>query len=90
MKPGEWDNRTLPLWAIHVSLYFYPREQAWYSHAMVIEQVSDSVKTHQERELEWGPFDTSHDALKWARDKLEDAMGLPNAPWGSLPPGSRS
>lgn len=83
VKPDESHSRSVPLWSIHVSLYFYPRHQAWYSHALVTEQVAENVKVHQERELEWGPFDTSHDALEWAQRKLTDAMGLPGVPWGS-------
>lgn len=82
MRPTEDYQRSLPVWSIHVSLYFYPRHQAWYSHAMVTEQRDDSVKTHQERELEWGPFDTASDALAWSKVKLEEAMALPSAPWG--------
>ncbi len=85
MRPSEFHQSSLPVWSIHVSLYFYPTHQAWYSHAMVTEQVSDAIKTHQERELEWGPFDTAHDALKWSRDRLDHAMGMPGAPWGSEP-----
>lgn len=86
MQPTETHESSLPVWSIHISLYYYPRHQAWYSHAMVTEQVSDHVRTHQERELEWGPFDTAHDALQWGKDKLELAMGLHGAPWGSQPP----
>jgi len=83
VKPTETHSTSLPVWSIHVSLYFYPRHQAWYSHALVTEQVAENVKTHQERELEWGPFDTSHEALQWAQSQLTHAMGLPGVPWGS-------
>jgi len=86
VRPDEDLNRSLPVWAIHVSLYFYPEQQAWYSHAMVTEQRADHVTLHQERELEWGPFDSAGDALGWSHARLEAAMGLSAAPWGSVTP----
>jgi hypothetical protein len=64
-------------------VYFYPRTGKWWSNAYLTEQQGDDVITHHDAEMNWGPFDTAHDAIDWSHLELDRCMAHPAAPWGS-------
>lgn len=75
----------LPVWAIHVSHYFYPGHQAWYSHVMVTELAGEDVNLRKQTHIEWGPFDHADDVREWSQLMTDEAFTIPGSPWGSLP-----